>query len=335
MEMFLLWVMPNVVIQDEIRRVLELEGNAILKCAERLRDPAPFEKALSLMNQALGKGGKIVVSGVGKSGKVGQKVAATLCSTGSLAVFLHPTEGLHGDLGLLAAQDVVLAITYTGNTEELLQLMPSMKARKIAVIGIGGNAHSRIAQQCDVWLDASVEQEACPHNLAPTTSTTLALAVGDALAVTLMKLRGFNADAFALNHPGGSLGKKLNLRVSDLMHQGDKVACVAPQSSMDDVVVALTRMMLGIALVVEGGKLLGIITDGDLRRALQHRAKFFDLKAQDVMTKHPITILPEAMASEALELMENRPRQINVLPVVDAQGHWKGVVRVHDLISSF
>jgi arabinose-5-phosphate isomerase len=319
---------------SEVTRVLRMEGQAILDCAERLKG-APSQsvvQALQLLHEALERGGKIIVTGVGKSGKVGQKIAATLCSTGSLAVFLHPTEGLHGDLGVLSSKDVVLAFSYTGNTEELVKLLPSIKSLRVAVIGVGGNAESKIARQCDVWLDGFVAQEACPHNLAPTTSTTLALALGDALAIALMQMRGFDAQGFAQNHPGGSLGRRLSLRVADVMHQGAQVPTVNALASMDEVVVVSTQKKLGAVLVVEGQKLLGIITDGDLRRALKHREKFFGMKASEVMTPSPVTVRAEMMAKEALDLMENRNSQISVLPVMDEQGHWKGLVRLHDLI---
>lgn len=328
-------------ILSEVTRVLRMEGQSILDCAERLETSSSplhgeaIRKALALLQKSLESGGKIVVTGVGKSGKVGQKIAATLCSTGSLAIFLHPTEGLHGDLGVLSRNDVVLLFSYTGNTDELLRLLPSIRNMGVPLIGVGGNAASKIAQTCDVWIDGYVEQEACPHNLAPTSSTTLALALGDALAMALMQLRGFDAEAFAHNHPGGSLGRRLNLRVSDVMHQGDGVATVTALASMDEVVVAATHRPLGSVLVVEGPKLLGIITEGDIRRALKHREKFFQLKAGEVMTAQPTTVRPDIMAKAALEIMENRPKQISVLPVVDEQGNWRGIVRVHDLISSF
>jgi arabinose-5-phosphate isomerase len=341
-------VMSNATIEtnnvvNEVTRVLRMEGQAILRCTDKLESAGPdgesareaIRKALTLMQKALTSGGKIVVTGVGKSGKVGQKIAATLCSTGSLAIFLHPTEGLHGDLGVLRANDVVLLFSYTGNTEELVKLQPSIRAMSVPVIGIGGNSQSKLGQQCDVWIDGFVEQEACPHNLAPTSSTTLALAIGDALAMALMQLRGFDADAFASNHPGGSLGRRLSLRVSDVMQKGDAVPTVARSASMDEVVVAATKRPLGGVLVVEGPKLLGFITEGDIRRALKHREKFFELKAHEVMTVSPITVAPESMAKAALELMENRPKPINLLPVIDEQGNWRGIVRVHDLISSF
>lgn len=323
---------------SEVTRVLKLEGKAILDCAERLADKAAGERigaALAHFERTLAQGGKIVVTGVGKSGKIGQKIAATLCSTGSLAVFLHPTEGLHGDLGLITSKDAVLALSYTGNTDELVRLLPSLKNLRVPVIAMGGNPQSKIAQQCDVWIDAAVDQEACPHNLAPTSSTTLALVLGDALAIALMQIRGFDVQSFAQNHPGGSLGNRLNLRVADVMHGGRMVASVGAMASMDEVVVTSTQKKLGAVLVVEGRKLLGIITDGDLRRALQHKEKFFGLKAKDVMTERPVTVTSETLAKVALDLMENRPSQISVLPVVDAQGNWEGLVRLHDLTRTF
>ncbi|MGZ3707823.1 MAG: KpsF/GutQ family sugar-phosphate isomerase, partial [Bdellovibrionota bacterium] len=281
--------------------------------------------------------GKIVVTGVGKSGKVGQKIAATLSSTGSFAVFLHPTEGLHGDLGLVSSRDVIVAISYTGNTEELVRLLPSLKSLRVPIIAISGNRSSALAEQCDAMIDAYVEAEACPHNLAPTTSTTLTLALGDAMAMALMQLRGFDAKSFALNHPGGSLGRRLNLKVSDVMQRGEAVATVTADASMDDVIMALTRKMQGGVLVVDGPKLLGLITEGDVRRALKHREKFFTMKASQIMTSKPITTTPETLAHSALALMENRPTEISILAVVETPGsdHWAGIVRVHDLVKAF
>jgi arabinose-5-phosphate isomerase len=322
-------------ISDEIVRVLKIETQALARCAERFDQPIQRENlstVLKLMKEKLESGGKIVVSGVGKSGKIGQKIAATLCSTGSLSVFLHPTEGLHGDLGMVQNQDVILALSNTGNTDELVQLLPSLKKAGVKIIAICGNQHSKLVEFSDHWIDASVEQEACPHNLAPTTSTTLTLAIGDALAVALMQMRGFDSKSFAKLHPGGSLGRRLYLKVADVMHTEKQVATVPAQASMDTVVMASTEKKLGAVLVIDGHDLLGIITDGDLRRALQHKEKFFKLAAMDVMTKKPITIREDQMAQEALDLMENRSSQIGVLPVVDAQGKWKGLIRLHDLV---
>ena len=330
--------MNQVDVLTEILRVLRLEGDSILQCAQRLQSEAggkSLTQATDHFQKALASGGKLVVMGVGKSGKVGQKIAATLCSTGSLAVYLHPTEALHGDLGLISPKDAVLALSYTGNTDELIKLMPSVKSLRVPVIGICGNPQSKLAQMADVFIDASVAQEACPHNLAPTSSTTLALALGDALAMALMRVRGFDAQAFAQNHPGGSLGKKLNLKVSEIMHAAGEVAALSADASMDEVIIAATAKKHGAVLIVDGKKLLGIITDGDLRRALSHREKFFTMKASQVMTRNPVQINPEALAKEALDLMENRPSQISVLPVVDSRGEWKGLVRLHDLVRSF
>jgi arabinose-5-phosphate isomerase len=327
--------MKQIEVIPEVVRVLQLEGQSILQCAERLSVHSvadQFSRALEILHRCLELGGKIVVTGLGKSGKVAQKIAATLSSTGSLAVYLHPTEGLHGDLGLIRSPDVVLALSYTGNTDEIVRLIPSLKSLRVPIIGMGGNSQSRLAVECEAWIDAQVDQEACPHNLAPTTSTTLALALGDALAVTLMQLRGFDSKSFAQNHPGGSLGRRLSLKVEGLMHSGNAVPIVRKNTLMREVIVISTQKKLGAVLVVENEKLLGIITDGDIRRALQHEEKFFQLSAEQVMTLNPVTATPDMMAQTALELMENIPSQISVLPVVDRQGSWKGILRLHDLV---
>lgn len=328
----------NIDVLSEFKRVLTLESDSIRACCEKLSHPVSAKQVHSALEQlykTLDRGGKIVVTGVGKSGKIAQKIAATLSSTGSLAVYLHPTEGLHGDLGILRPADSVLALSYTGNTEELLKLIPSIKALGVPMIGIGGNAQSTLAKESAHWIDASVEQEACPHNLAPTSSTTLALAIGDAFAIALMRMRGFDSKDFAQNHPGGSLGRKLNLTVGDVMHQGSALATVSLDSTMEEIIVRSTEKKLGAVLVIAGPLLKGIITDGDLRRALQHKEKFFNFKASDVMTRMPITASAEMMATEAVHLMESRESQISVLPVVDTHGNWKGLVRLHDLVRTF
>ncbi len=322
-------------ILPEFERVLRLESQALQDSIARLSQPEvrkQVESAILRLHQAIETGGKIVVTGIGKSGKIAQKIAATLSSTGSLAVFLHPTEGLHGDLGIVRPKDVVIALSYTGNTEELVRLLPSLKKLGVSIISICGKAQSTLVQQSDFWIHAEVEQEACPHNLTPTSSTTLALALGDAIAVSLMKLRGFEPKDFAQNHPGGSLGKRLNLTVGEVMHRGDSLARVSAQSSIEEVVVRSTEKKMGAVLVVDGPQLLGIITDGDLRRALKHKERFFQLKAVDIMSEKPISALESMLASDALRLMEERESQISVLPVVDLQGHWKGLVRLHDLV---
>lgn len=336
----ILRVMNDSALLNDVVRTLKTEGEAIETLAQNLSvSDSPSARqwtlAIRLLNASLEKNGKIVVTGVGKSGKIAQKISATLSSTGSFSVFLHPTEGLHGDLGYVRENDVVLALSYTGNTEELLRILPSFKDRKIPILSITGNPKSQLALQSDAVLDGSVKEEACPHNLAPTTSSTLALAMGDALALALMRLRGFDSDAFAKNHPGGSLGRKLHLTVSEVMHRGDEVAVVSRQTPMDQVIIASTQKKLGAVAVCENGELLGIITDGDLRRALSHREKFFNLQAKEVMTKAPVTASPEMMATEALSLMQNRPSQISVLPVINPKNEFLGIIRLHDIIQTF
>ena len=325
---------------SEFIRVLKLEAQAIKEAAERIEShtpaPTPLLKVFHLTSESLHKGGKIVVTGVGKSGKIAQKIAATLSSTGSPALFLHPTEAIHGDLGVIQQNDVVLALSHTGNTEELIRIIPALKSLRVPLIGLGGNPQSQLAQACDAWLDGAVAQEACPHNLAPTSSTTLALALGDALAVTLMKARGFEPADFARNHPGGALGKRLNLKVRDILHDTSQVPILSPDATIDTVIDASSRHNLGAVLVSQDGKtLLGIITDGDLRRALKHKERFFKLTARDVMTAQPITVSPDALAFDALEKMENRKSQIKELPVVDSENRIIGLVRIHDLLRFF
>ncbi len=339
---------PSFQLLPEFTHALEMEGQALLECVKRLRQTELSAKkgkglveAFDLLKARLDGGGKIVVTGVGKSGKIGQKIAATLCSTGSMAVFLHPTDALHGDLGLLQpSQDALLALSYTGNTEELVRMIEQTKKLKIASVGLGGNPESRLAELCDAWIDGKVDQEACPHNLAPTSSTTLALALGDALAVSLMKARGFKPEDFARNHPGGSLGSRLNLKVADIMRGWRDLGLVEASASMEQVIEESTRKKLGAVLVIENrsedsARLLGVITDGDLRRALRHRDQFFGFKAEEVMTKNPVVISPDLLAHEALQVMENRPSQISVLPVTQDSGRLVGLVRLHDLVRIF
>jgi arabinose-5-phosphate isomerase len=325
----------------EVIRVLRLEADAILACAARLEGTAPRQsgppgvaEAIELFQGALLRGKKLILMGVGKSGKIAQKIAATLCSTGSVAVYLHPTEGLHGDLGLVTPGDVVWALSYTGNSEELVRILPILKAKGIPIVGMGGFRHSQLGNACDVWMDAFVEKEACPQGLAPTSSTTLALALGDAVAMALMQLQGFDRQAFAANHPGGALGNRLRLKVKDLMHPLVSLPCLGPQSSMAEVIGLATERKLGAVLITQGSHLLGMITDGDIRRALRLQEEFFRLTAAQVMTEQPVTISSDAMAQEALHLMENRSSQIHVLPVLDSDGNLDGLLRLHDLVRS-
>ena len=320
-------------------RVLRLESKAIDEALQRLEsDPAralQVEGALSLLLESSRKGGKVLVLGLGKSGKVAAKIAATLSSTGTPAVYVHPTEALHGDLGVVGAHDSAIAVSYTGNTEEMVELMPFFERRGVPVIALTGNAASRLALASRYHIDCSVAEEACSHNLAPTSSTTLTLALGDALAVTLMEARGFTADDFARNHPGGSLGRRLQLRVRDLMHPLEKVPAVSPDAGMDEILNLSTERRLGAVLVCKGPSLLGLITDGDIRRALKHKEKFFSLTAKDLMTQNPTTVGESHLAYDALRIMEERESQISVLPVVDSSGNASGLLRIHDLVQTF
>lgn len=322
----------------EFCRVLTVEANALHKTATRFETDAALgatlKSAMELIFERTQKGGKVIVLGIGKSGKVGAKIAATLSSTGTPSLFVHPTEALHGDLGIVQDSDIALAISYTGNTEELLTLIPFFERRKVPVIGLGGNSSSKLAKKSSFWIDIPVEEEACPHNLAPTTSTTVTLAIGDALAVTLMKMRGFGAEDFAKNHPGGALGRRLQLTVHDLMHDLKSAPTVEENASMDDVLKLSTQKKLGAVLVVQGKKLLGLITDGDIRRALSQREAFFSLLAHNIMTRNPSTVTDSTLAYDALRLMEERESQISVLPVVDSQGHALGILRIHDLVQT-
>ncbi|HYN86239.1 MAG TPA: KpsF/GutQ family sugar-phosphate isomerase [Pyrinomonadaceae bacterium] len=315
-------------------RVVELlrhEADAITRCAARL-DARTVARAVEILAACTGK---VVLVGVGKSGIVARKIAATLTSTGTVAVYLHPSDGLHGDLGIVAPGDVAIALSNSGETDELTAMLPYLKHRGVPVVAIVGNLRSTIARGATVALDASVDKEACPFNLAPTTSTTVALAVGDALAITLMQLKGLTPSDFALNHPAGRLGKRLSLRVEDLMHAGECHALVAPGASWIEVVGAITRGGLGAVNVVdESGALAGIITDGDLRRSVQAvgAAGLEELRAETIMTRDPVTVPPGLLAYDALQLMENRPSQISVLSVVADDGRAVGLIRLHDIV---
>ncbi len=310
------------------RQVLEKTAQAITAVAARVDDS--LSEAVRLI---LGHQGKVVVSGIGKSGHIGQKIAATLASTGTPAVFLHAAEAVHGDLGIYAPGDPSILISKSGATAELLRLVPVLRQFRSPLIAIVGNLQSPLAQQADVVLDARVEREADPLNLAPTCSTTVALALGDALAVTLMQARDFTDKDFARFHPAGQLGRNLWLKVADVMHRGDKVAWVQPDTPLREVIIAMTAKPLGAACVVNGaGCLLGLITDGDLRRALVKNDDIRGLLAEDCMTRNPLTITPEACLKEAARLMEDRPSQLSVLPVVDCQGNnCLGLIRIHDI----
>jgi arabinose-5-phosphate isomerase len=323
-------------ISNHFSRVVDLmlmEAEAIRVTASRLKR-RQVKRALELLHDCRGK---VVLVGVGKSGNIAEKIAATLTSTGTAAVYLHPSDALHGGLGILTADDVVIALSNSGETDEVITMLPYLKHRQVPVIAVVGNLRSTLARTSDVVLDASVDQEACPLNLAPTTSTTVALAIGDALAMTLMQVKGLTMDDFALNHPAGQLGKRLTLRVADLMHSGEENPTIRADAAWMEVIEGISRGGLGAVNVVDdAGHLLGIITDGDLKRVLQKIkvTELENLQSGSIMTRSPVIASPEMLAYDALRLMENRPFQISVLPVVDGERICVGLIRLHDIVRS-
>jgi len=310
------------------RRVLLAEAQALEEASSRLN--GEFDRAVDLLDAHQGK---VLVTGIGKSGIVAQKIAATFCSLGQPAVFLHPVEALHGDLGLYSPGDPTVVLSRSGNTGELLRLVTQLRTLKSPVVGILGAPESALRALMDVVLDASVRAEADPHNLAPTASAVVALGLGDALAVGLMERRGFTPEDFARFHPSGQLGRNLKLSVCDVMHPVDRVAVAAAGDPLRKVVIEMTQRSLGAACVLDAeGRLVGLVTDGDVRRALQRHDDIRGVLARDVMTVRPVTTTPEATVHEALRIMEDRPSQIAVLPVVEAgTGRCSGLLRLHDL----
>lgn len=314
----------------KVLELLRLEADAIESAAARLSIDT-IDSAFDLIASCTGK---IIVTGVGKSGVIAQKIAQTMTSTGTLAVFLHPSDALHGGLGVIAGDDVVIALSNSGETDEILTILPSFRQKKVPVIAIVGNTDSTLGRHADVVLDASVDKEACPLNLAPTASTTVALAIGDALAMAVMESKGLTDEDFAVNHPAGQLGKRLTLRVSDLMHASPSSS---PSAGWLDVVKSISNHALGaVNIVDEGSVLLGIVTDGDLRRTIERTPpeSLASLTARDMMTPAPICTSPEMLAYDALRLMEDRPSQISVLPVTDEGGVCVGLLRLHDVVRS-
>jgi arabinose-5-phosphate isomerase len=306
------------------RRVLETESAAVLALVDRL--DARFERAVSLLRDCQGR---VVLTGMGKSGIVCRKIAATLSSTGTAAFFLHPADAMHGDLGVVRREDVVIVLSYGGATDELVQIVEPIKRLGAALIVMTGAPRSLLAQASDVVLDCTVSKEACDWNLVPTASTTAMLALGDALAMTVLVEKGFKLDDFAILHPGGKLGKRL-MRVEQLMHQGDQVPFVHLPTVMREVIYEMSRKGLGMTCVVdEGRSLLGIITDGDIRRKMMSSPNVSDLAAGDVMTAKPVTISRTTLAAEALHLLEER--KITSIVVIDGQRRVEGVVHIHDL----
>jgi arabinose-5-phosphate isomerase len=318
---------------DQVTQILKLEADAISKAIDQLQ-PSQVERAVDLL---CGCQGKIILLGVGKSGLIARKIAATLTSIGTPALFLHPSDALHGDIGIVNSADVAIALSNSGETEEILGILPYLKRRQVPIIAIIGNLKSTLARNATAILEAGISSEACPLNLAPTASTTVALAIGDALAMTLMQVKQLTAQDFAFNHPAGRLGKRLTLTVGDLMCSGTQNPTISSSASWLDVLEALTQGGLGAVSVIDGrGHLLGIITDGDVRRVLQkfQQKDWETLVSNAIMTPNPISITAEVLAYEALQLMENRPSQISVLPVVDQENVCVGMIRLHDIIRS-
>jgi len=307
------------------RRVLRIEAAAIENLLTRL--DGRFDRAVELLFACKGR---VAVTGMGKSGLIGRKIAATFSSTGTPSFFLHAAEALHGDLGMLVREDVVLALSYGGETEEIVALLPTIQRIAAPIIALTGNLDSTLGKAASVALDVSVKEEACSLNLAPTASTTAALAMGDALAIALLDRRDFSPDHFAALHPSGRLGKKL-MRVEALMHSGDALPSVGPTTRMPDVIYEMSNKGLGMTTVLDGdGKLAGIVTDGDLRRIMQkRRGEALDLTADEAMTRNPVTIAANELASTALALMERR--KITSIVVVDGDSRVAGVVHLHDL----
>ncbi len=309
------------------KRVLRAEAEAVLALTERLgRD---FDRAVDMLYSSRGR---VVVTGMGKSGLIGKKIAATLASTGTPAFFLHPAEAGHGDLGMVTPEDVIIAISNSGETDELIQLLPYLKRFNVGIISLTGNHDSTLSRAADITIDVSVREEACPLGIVPTASTAAAMAMGDALAVALLMKRGFQAGDFACLHPGGSLGKKLLITVKDLMHTGEALPVTAPETPMLQAIVDISSKRLGVTVITGfNQEILGIITDGDLRRGIEKWGKsFFDMRAGEVMTRNPRTIGEEELAAKALSVMERH--SITALIVPDHEGRIRGIIHLHEIL---
>lgn len=312
--------------RQQAARVLRLEAEAILALVPRMDER--FSRAIDVLHRCEGR---VIVTGMGKSGLIGRKIAATLASTGTPAYYLHPAEGVHGDLGMVARGDVVLALSNSGETDEVLAIVPALKRLGIPIVLLTGNPQSSLARVCEVVLDVSVGEEACPMNLAPTASTTAALAVGDAIAMALLELKGLRAEDFAALHPRGALGWRTLVRVRDLMHTGEEVPVVREDAVLQEVVLEMTRKRLGVATVVDGaGRLVGIVTDGDLRRLHLRPWPIAELRAGQFATRSPKLIAPDELAAKALEVMETFA--ITSLLIADTEHRPVGVIHLHDIL---
>lgn len=310
------------------KRLLEIEADSVRALAKRI--DGAFEQTVKLIS---GLRGHVVVSGVGKSGHIARKISATLSSTGTPSTFLHPAEAAHGDLGIITRDDVALLISKSGESEEIWRLMPYLKFLGVPIIGMLGDTTCVLASKCDIVLDASVQEEGCPMNLAPTASTTAALALGDALAVALLTAKGFKTEDFAFLHPGGALGRRLALRIADVMHEGDNVPVIAADEGLKQAIVVMTNKRLGAVCVTDtDNHLLGIFTDGDLRRAWEKDINLDTARIGDVATRNPKHTTPDQLVTGAINLMERH--NVLVLPVTDAQNILVGIVHMHDLLKS-
>jgi arabinose-5-phosphate isomerase len=312
----------------EARRVLTEEGDAVCRLADRLDEH--FTRAVEAVFRCEGR---VIVCGMGKSGQVGRKIASTLASTGTPTVFLHPAEGLHGDLGVITDKDIAIAISYSGETDELLAILPFFKRFGVTIIALSGVRDSTLGRASDMFLDVHIEKEACPLGITPTTSSTATMAMGDALAMALLRRRGFNREDFAIRHPRGSLGRQLLLRVADIQHSGDELPLIDIDSSLREAIVIMSRKRLGMTAVVDGGGLLrGILTDGDLRRALEREEQPLEQPVSKFMGHSPKIIGEEALATEALRLMETH--SITSLITLNPDGSPRGVIHIHDILKA-
>ncbi|MDA0237911.1 MAG: KpsF/GutQ family sugar-phosphate isomerase [Proteobacteria bacterium] len=307
------------------QQVLEIEANAILEISEHLDES--FRRACDLM---LACKGRIVVSGIGKSGHIARKISSTLSSTGSPSFFVHPAEASHGDLGMVTSEDVFIAISYSGESAELNLIVPALKRESTKLIAITGNKNSTLSRLADITIECRVSHEACPLGLAPTSTTTAILALGDALAIALLRAKGFTERDFAKSHPGGTLGRKLLTRVNDIMRHGDEFPQVTPDTSIQNTIMEITSKKLGMTAVMSNRKLVGVITDGDLRRIFQIKNSLDNIVAREMMTPHPKTINENALAAEALQIMEEH--SVNQLVVTDQLETPIGVLGMHDLL---
>ena len=309
------------------KEVVRIETNAISDLTNSIDDE--FVKALQILYECKGR---VVLTGMGKSGLIARKIVATLNSTGTASIYLHPTDALHGDLGMVRKEDVVIMISKSGATEELANLIPMLKRLNVKLIAMAGNKDSRLRAECDVLLNISVKEEACPFDLAPTSSSTAALVMGDALAVVLLQMREFTEEDFAVLHPGGSLGKRLSLSIKEIMHKGDSIPVVNEDASIKDVIFEISSKRLGTTTVVDkNGCLAGVVTDGDLRRLLEKTMDIKSLKAKDIMTRNPKVMKDHYLASFALQTMENF--KITTLIIIDDLSKPAGIIHLHDLVN--